>query len=196
MQRSFCRAAVLFLGLVLSISAAPALADSITGGATSVALDTATLGILSGQGVSVSTLGTASLSGATVTFPITGGTTSWTGDIIDHNGSGLQFADGSKTLDIENFVINTATDLITGKVVIGSTVLNGVNLFDIGPGLHLTLDSAAGGALASTFDIPNYSGASIGTATVSPIVATPEPSSLLLLAFGILGVALLAGKRS
>ena len=41
-----------------------------------------------------------------------------------------------------------------------------------------------------------YTGASIGTATVSPIVATPEPSSLLLLAFGILGVALVAGKRS
>ncbi len=186
-------AAMMIAALVATL-APVAHADTITGGSTTVALDPTTLGALTGLGVSINTLGTATLVGLNVTFPITGGTTSWTGDIIDHNGSGLSLTKGT-TVDLENFVINTATDILSGKVSYGSTTLNNVPLFDIGTGGVLTLDATAGGALHNILGIPNLSGATIGTATVSPIVATPEPSSLGLLAVGLLGVVALLSKR-
>jgi hypothetical protein len=98
------------------------------------------------------------------------------------------------TADIEDFVINLSTDTITGNLVAGQSIDMGFTFFDIGSGNSLTLDPALASALSSVYDIPNLSGAAIGTATVSPVL-TPEPATISLAAFGILAAGLIRRKR-
>jgi hypothetical protein len=190
MQKTLFTGVGVLLTLLLFIAPVSTPADTITGGATSVALDSTTVGALTGLGFTLAPLGSATLDASTLTivFPVTGGSIGSSGDIINHNGSGLSLTEGGTTLDLTNFVIDTSTLLLTGKATVGSTVIPSLNLFDIGAGDKLTLDPAAGAALSGIFGVPNLSGASIGTATVSPTVASPEPSSLALL-----GVALAIG---
>jgi hypothetical protein len=186
--------------LVVFLTPGSALADTITGGDTSVALNSTTVSALTGLGLALTPLGSASFDASTltITFPITGGTIGTSGAIIDHNGSGFALSNGTTTVDLENFVINTSTLLLSGKVVIGSATIPSVNLFDIGAGDALTLDASAGSALASAFGIPNLTGAPIGTATVSPQVSTPEPSTMGLLFVGLIaliGTGLTGARR-
>jgi hypothetical protein len=189
-RRTFFTAVIGCLALVLFLFTGSTKADTITGGDTSVALNSGTVTALTGLGLTLAPLGSASFDASTltITFPITGGTIGSSGDIFNHNGSGLSISNGTTTVDLENFVVNTSTLLLSGKVVIGSTTIPSVNLFDIGAGDVLTLDPTAGAALASALNIPNLSGATIGVATVSPQVATPEPSTVGLLAVGLLGL--------
>jgi hypothetical protein len=175
---------------VISLTAAALLcmsqasrAAAVTGGSTSVALDSATVTTLTGLGFSIAPIAPATLSGMTAMFPITGGDTT---TMIDHSG-GLSFTKMGTTADIENFVINLSgmqANTITGELVAGSTMVNGVTLFDIGSGLSLTLDAQLAGDLANAFGIANLTGAAIGTASVNPTSSSPEPSTFgfLLLA--------------
>jgi len=197
MRRTLCIAAVGCLALMVLLLPATTRADSITGGDTSVALNPSTVTALTGLGLTLSPLGAATLNAPTltITFPITGGTIGASGAIIQHDGSGFALSNGTTTVDLENFVIDTSTLLLSGKVVAGTTVIPSLNLFDIGAGDALTLDSAAGGALAGVFGIPNLTGAPIGTATVSPQVATPEPSAFGLTLAGLAAAALLTLRR-
>ena len=189
-----------FCGVLIcsaALQAAP-----ITGGMTTVALDSSTLATLQ----SLFTIGTVpptalTMPGgvATVNFPITGGDTS-TG-MIDHSGgltlTGKSTPTGVGTMvTTENYVINLNSSLLSAEVLVnGGTPMLNVLLFNVGTGGVLTVNSTLGADLASIFGVPNLTGATIGTATVSPITsARPEPSSFVLLGAGLLA-SMLAFRR-
>jgi PEP-CTERM motif len=184
---------------------APAQAATIIGGATSVTLTAAPT--LAGLGLSFSTFGSAStIIGAggipTATFLITGGSVNdATGKaMIMHNGSGLNFTGGGKALSIGDFLINTTTNVLTGKVQYGTTTLTDVPLFNIGTGLALSLTSQAAGAFTTVFGAPNLTGTAIGTASTSFVTvatAVPEPAAwgMMLVGFGVVGASLRLRQR-
>ena len=187
-------ACVLLLSGLTSMSASAA-TIMLGGGTTTVEFVPAVVQTLTDAGLTLSPLGTASLSGTTATFPITGGMIDTDTEMAEiyHDGSGLRFDDGMMMLDLMNFVINATitpgseTGVLTGDVM-GAVDLSDVPLFDIGPGLQLTLRSEAAGALANVFGLPDLTGTAIGTAAASP-EPVPEPSTFGLLAAGALGFA-------
>ena len=178
-SRNLLAAAVVAFLTVPEIGPAQALT-----GDTSVALDSTTVGDLVGLGFSIAPIAPATLTGLDAEFPITGGDLSM--GIIDHSG-GLGFTKGGVTTDITDFEINLNTDILSGLVNGGATL---TPFFDIGKGDVLTLNSTLAGALSSIYGIPDLTGATIGTATVS-ISSVPEPSAwaMMLLGFGGLGFA-------
>ena len=101
---------------------------------------------------------------------------------------------------IENFVIDLNTMLLSGTVIAnGGMPVMGVNLFNIGAGDTLTVNSALAGDLSAVFGVPDVTGATVGVATVSPVTsAVPEPAEagLLALAAVLLGGVRLAARRS
>lgn len=183
------------LALTLLLPAA-AHATPVTGGSTSVTLNSSTVSALTGLGFSISAVSPATLSGLVATFPITGGDTA---TMIDHSG-GLGVTNSGTTADITNFIVNLSgsqANTITGTLTAGPTTLTNVTFFDIGSGLTLTLDSQLAGILTSAFAVPNLTGTPIGTASVNATLtaATPEPSSLGLAATGLLGVLATVRRR-
>jgi PEP-CTERM motif len=183
----------------------PANAATIIGGGTSVRLTAAPT--LTSLGLSFATFGSASatVDGAgipTATFLITGGSVDdVTGAaLIAHNGSGLNFTAGANALSIGDFLINTTTNVLTGRVVIGATTLTDVPLFNIGAGLTLSLTSQAAGAFTTVFGAPDLTGAAIGTASINAVTAAsavPEPTAwvMMVLGFGFAGSALRLRQR-
>lgn len=185
---------VLLLSGLMSMSA-PAATIMLGGGTTTVEFVPAVVQTLTDAGLALSPLGTASLSGTTAMFPITGGMIDTDTEMAEifHSGSGLRFDDGMMMLDLMNFVINATvtpgseSGVLTGDVM-GAADLSDVPLFDIGPGLQLTLRSEAAGALSNIFGLPDLTGTTIGTAAASP-EPVPEPSTFGLLAAGALAFA-------
>ncbi len=177
-------------------------AATITGGMTTVALDSSTLATLESFftiGTVPPTTLTSSLGGTVATFPITGGDT--TTGMIDHSG-GLTLTGKSTPMGVgtevwtANYVINLNTAMLTSEVSVnGGTPMMNVPLFDIGAGDVLTVDSALAGDLTSLFGLPNLTGTTIGTATVSPTTGTPEPASFALVGAGLLGAFAFLRKR-
>lgn len=131
-----------------------------------------------------------------MSFPIVGATAttiSHTGG-LSFTGTATPFGIGTTT-DIENFIINLSNDTISGTVVVNNgTPIPGVTLFDFNPALVLRVDSALAGDLTALYGVPNLSGKVIGKATIAP-APTPEPSSLALMATGILGVGTAVRRR-
>jgi hypothetical protein len=161
--------ALVVIGGLLTLSTTAG-ATIVTGGNTTVALDAATVGALTGLGFGISPISPSTLTGLDAVFPITGGNTT---TAIYHSG-GLAFTKGGITTDISDFTINLLTDKITGNVntATGSTT----TFFDIGAGDVLKLDATLAGALVSIYGIPNLTGADIGTATINATLA-PEPAT-------------------
>jgi hypothetical protein len=170
-----------------------------------VVLNTSTVTTLTGLGLSLSPLGQASFNASTgtLTFPITSGTIGGTGDVFNHDGSGISLTAGSNSITFRNFVINTSTDTLSGNVHFGNNQMNGVALFDIGNGGVLTLDAQAAASLSSAFGVSNLAGTTFGTATINvPLTGgaggsggtptgttpTPEPSVFGLLAASVLAI--------
>lgn len=196
----FPKAVVASCGIALfssMLAAAP-----ITGGMTTVALDSSTLATLESLftiGTVPPTMLTTPGDVPTVNFPITGGDTS-TG-IIDHSG-GLTLTGEATPTGIgtevwtANYVINLNTAMLTSEVSVnGGTPMMNVPLFDIGAGDVLTVDKALAGDLSTIFGLPNLTGATVGTATVSPSTATPEPASFALASAGLLAALLFAARK-
>ncbi len=187
---------ILIMGAVMIFSAYSH-AEAISGGNTTVALDSGTVTALTGLGFTIAPVSPATLAGTAATFPITGGDTTTE---IDHSG-GLALSMGGTTADITSFVIHLdgpQVNTITGFLSSGPIGIGGVTFFDIGSGLNLTLDAELAGQISSAFSVPNLTGAAIGTATVDPVLvaATPEPASLALLGLGLLGFAIALRRRS
>ncbi len=105
----------------------------LTGTSTSVDLNSATLGALTSLGVTPGTIGTATLSGSTITFPITGGfagihsdKSAKPGEIVGsviHQGSGLSLKKGTTEVDTTDYVVNPGTSMLYATVSAGGKVL-------------------------------------------------------------------------
>jgi hypothetical protein len=98
----------------------------VTGQQTSVDLDAATLAALTHLGVKPGTLGSATLSGSSVSFPITGGVAVIHSDksykpgyidgVVLHQGSGLSFTKGATTVAATDFVVNPGDSMLYATV--------------------------------------------------------------------------------
>jgi hypothetical protein len=185
----------------------PAQALPVVAGTTAVKLTSAPT--LTGAGVTVSGLGSASLSPGSdaipiAYFPITGGdiNTSTFAGTIAHNGSGLRLTTSTGSINLTNFLINTSTLLLSGTAAYGTTTLNNVPLFDLSFGtvpvfpFNLKLTATAAGALTAVLGVPNLTGAVIGIANTLPITsAVPEVSTYMSMAAGLGMMALVLGAR-
>lgn len=90
---------------------------TIKGGRTSLTVASGTLGVLTKNGVSVTPIKPASASGATFSFPITGGKVKpkTAAGTITHDG-GLTFKAGKASLGVEDFTIDTTKGVLTARV--------------------------------------------------------------------------------
>lgn len=107
--------------------------DALTGEQTAVTLDPSFLEGLTALQLTPATIGGATLEGAEIAFPITGGNvtyydpasgvTPYVQGLIEHDDSGLQLtgANGA-VVELEDFVINPETSLLTGKVTVDDEV--------------------------------------------------------------------------
>jgi hypothetical protein len=186
--RLFGALALLFVGS--TVQAAP-----IVGGLTTLNINSGTAAALAGLGLSIGPIAPGTFNPTTLvaTFPITGGNTT---TLIDHAG-GLALTMGATTTDIENFIINLTgpeAEIVTGTVAVGKTSFSGVQLFDIGAGMVLTVDSQLAADLVAIYSIPNLTGADVGTATVNA-VTTPEPATLALFGLGALAAGFVRRRK-
>lgn len=113
-------------------SAAPAPQAAISalqGTDTAVEVNPDVLAALKSLGVEVAPTGTGKLTqeyGPTLEFPITGGSvkiydrtqvTPYVQGLIRHDGSGLRFSAGAKTLTVQNFAVDPGTSMLEAEVV-------------------------------------------------------------------------------
>ncbi len=190
------RGTSLVVGLMMMLAAAPAALAStaahpaatavvLDGGATTLALDPGTAAALTANGISVRPVFPASAGPEGVAFPISRGEldTATLAGTIRHRG-GLAFTDGTTTVKVTRFVIDTSTGVLTARVgrfgpslplltldASGATV-------DITPervtlaGVDAALTAEAAAALNAAFGTELFAeGIPVGTATVSATVA-------------------------
>lgn len=191
---------VLPLAALVSAGAAQAQALPVTGGTTSVKVTS--IATLASLGLTLDGVGGASISPGSDGVPIayfgvTGGSldTGTFAGTIEHAGSGLRLSNGSASIEVTDFVIDTAGLQLRGDVRYGSTSLSDVALFDIGltgsPFLpfSLAITAAAAGALSNVLGIPNVTGAVVGEANTVPITApVPEPATVLSMLAGLAAI--------
>jgi hypothetical protein len=107
--------------------------DSLSGKQTAVTLDPAFLEGLTALKLTPATLGGATLDGAKIAFPITGGNVTYFSPdsgvepyvqgLINHDESGLQLTGANgKVVKLENFVVDPAESVLTGKVTVDDAV--------------------------------------------------------------------------
>ncbi len=134
---------------------------SLEGVDTAVQVDAKTLAALTSLKVKVTPTGkakaTTTYKPATFDFPITGGNVKvfakgsvdpYVQGIIHHEGSGLQFAAGGKTLTVENFDVDPGSSMLMASV---KGMSSKIPLFFLdGSGLEITKDSAGHAKLDGT----------------------------------------------
>lgn len=184
--------------------ASPASALTVVGGDTRVVFSSAIAGLNVGLTGGATLVGGAP--GLTVNFGITGGSldTSLAGTIL-HAGSGLTFSNGTNTLAVGNFVIDTVQSILFGDVSLNGVMLgSGLGLFSFNLGsvsvaeltdlsnplLDLAITPTTSGALTTAFGLGATDGVVFGRAATAPVVV-PEPTSwaLLIAGFGLVGAS-------
>jgi hypothetical protein len=104
---------------------------ALQGESTSVALDAGFTSALTSLGLTPGVLGTATLTGGSVHFPITGGhVTVYKKGAVDpyvqgdvqHNGSGLSLTAGSTVVQLQNFDINPGSSQLFGDVSVNGAI--------------------------------------------------------------------------
>lgn len=206
MQKIMQSATAIKYAVVLGLGALPVAgvqAATIIGNQTDV--EVTAFDALTGLGLTLSPFGTATIdtTGAlpVATFAITGGTVDdGTGEaMILHDGSGLTFTDGAVTVTYSNFVIDTATSILSSTVSTDGGTPGTINLFTFDDSLNLFLTDAAAGGLTTAFGAPDLGGVQFGTATVDLAVAgpVPEPGTwmMMIAGFGLVGGAMRYRRR-
>jgi hypothetical protein len=129
---------------------------NLTGEKTEVVVDPGFLAGLTSLKLTPGVVGTATLTGGTLAFPITGGTatyytpgtrTPYVESSIKHDGSGISLTDGKTKVELTNFVVDAGKSMLTGDVAAnGKSVVKGAPLFFLdGRTLQpLQVDKAAG----------------------------------------------------
>lgn len=208
--------------------AAPAYAEPILGGQTNVqvAFD------LAGAGITPGITGSTSIVSAdplTLGFAISGGDLDFTTLVgtIEHDGVGVSLTSDLGTPDpvddvtvvLSNFVINTATSILSGDVDIGNDGVDvaGADLFSLdltgldaaaitdlaNPQIPLTFTQAASDVLITNFQLVGagtLAGELFGFAATAPIagdtpVTVSEPATKALLGMGLIGFAAARRRR-
>jgi hypothetical protein len=167
---------------------------TLTGNTTSVALDSGFVAALTSLKLAPGLVGSATMTGTTVSFPITGGhvkvykkgqVNPYVQGELDHNGSGLSLTAGSTKVELENFVIDPGKNSeLTGDVLVnGVSAAKGVKLFDLDgstlkpititngvadlTGTRVLMSSEAAGLLDKTFNTTAVkAGLFVGVATI------------------------------
>ena len=179
-----------FLSVLICFPAvvAPAHAATIIGGTTKITL-TAAPNIVA-LGFSIAATGTGTLSNdnpPVATFDITGGTVNGGDAVIDHDGSGLGFTQGLRTLRFSNFRIDTVAKTVSGDIFLGDLIGSATGIFDIGPGLSLIIKPETAKIFTDSFGVPDLTGVVLGAAITNPVVdtpAVPEPATWFMLVTG------------
>jgi hypothetical protein len=137
---------------------------AISGGDTAVALDQGFLDAITGLGITPGVIGTATLDGATLDFPITGGTATvydkdsgyrpFVQGAIFHQGSGISLTAGANVIQLENFVVVPSKPAIlfadvsvNGTLAAASFPLFNLNGTTLEP---VTVDSSGNAILTGT----------------------------------------------
>lgn len=188
MFRNIVKAVVVYTASLFVALPAAASTASIIGGITEIEV-TANLGSL---GLAPSVFGNAGFDAGTGTlsFPISGGTASPSGLIIEHDGGGVVLTGGTQSAIVGNFVIDTAAQTVLGNVNGGSAF---APLFQFGTidaaGIELQFTSVLADALTGIFGAPNLAGTTFGIANTSPEVApVPLPAAGWMLLAGLGGL--------
>jgi hypothetical protein len=144
-----------------------------------VALDAGFVKALGTLKLAPGLIGTATMSGTTVSFPITGGNatiykkgkvTPYVQSVVDHNGSGLSLTGGATKVDLKNFVVNPGDNSnLTGEVDVvagGKTTVaaKSMKLFDLD---------------GSTLKTPTISKAGIATLQGTTVYLSAEAAKAL-----------------
>ncbi len=159
----------------------------LDGKSTEVRLDPATATALQQLGVAVAPVGSGTFNAqtSTVGFPITGGFAAIHSDrsykpgyiagTVIHQGSGLRFSKGTKSLEVTNFVVDPGNSMLTatagGKSGIPLLFLDGTNVKVDSEGSDVVLDGTVAkltgpgaDALNSTFGVTAFKeGLALGT---------------------------------
>jgi len=181
------------------IPAPVAAVPEIFGGSTAVALDSGFTGALTTLGLTPGTVGTATLDGSSISFPITGGSVvywspsgkyrPYVQGIVEHDGSGLSLTAGSTVVDLTNFTINPGNSKLYGDVTVNGTVaatqaylfslhggtlkalqVDGNNAILQGTTVHVSADAAA--VLNKVFSTDAVKGGLlVGVATITAQIA-------------------------
>ena len=181
------------------IPAPVAAVPEIFGGSTAVALDSGFTGALTTLGLTPGTVGTATLDGSSISFPITGGSVvywspsgkyrPYVQGIVEHDGSGLSLTAGSTVVDLTNFTINPGNSKLYGDVTVNGTVaatqaylfslhggtlkalqVDGNNAILQGTTVHVSSDAAA--VLNKVFSTDAVKGGLlVGVATITAQIA-------------------------
>jgi hypothetical protein len=195
----FIMAAALFAGGTNNAMAVP-----IVGNETELTVWSIDL-IVRNNNLNIATTGSAELTGTdslgrpVVVFPITGGETQSAsgGASIQHEGSGVGFSRDTSVLLIDDFVIDTGTNIVSGDVTIprpgaNPIVLEDAALFSLSESrgfFLLNVNPTSSAAFTQVFGTRNFDGELFGFASVDiQTQAVPEPGTLLLLGFGLLGM--------
>ena len=165
------------LAALALIAAAPASAAKLSG-KTVLAPKVATFEALADAGVEVAPFGDAKVNKNGIVFPITGGKVNLddTRAKIEHSG-GLTFASESAELTVEDFVVKVGKKNVLKAGVAGggktrladldlkkAKIKEGKNV--VISNVKLLLAEKAAKALSDVFDLPDLTGAKLGTAKV------------------------------
>jgi len=144
--------------------------DSLTGESTSIALDKGFTDALTSLKVAPGVVGTATLQGSSVVFPITGGSVRVfkKGEVvpyvigeIQHEGSGLSLTAGGTKVELTNFNVDPGVQRVYGDVTVnGKVAATSAYVF--------TLDGATLKPLTTSGDTATLTGTKV---EISPVAA-------------------------
>ena len=152
---------------------------ALTGKYSTLVLNPATAGVLADNKISVAPIAPATVKGAGIAFPITGGSVdpNTLAGTIDHSG-GLDFKSGATQVKLTDFVVDTTKGTLTStaggaQLPTLSLNLNGLKKVTNGSvivasGIKASLTTQAAKALNDAFGVSIFTkGLAIGTITVT-----------------------------